>query len=90
MAKIEVIGIIWKNGKIANPLRCSKSQACLMLQKAVGNTKKELFAYDEINREYIVFKYEGDNPKNRYHGYHIPFKSKEINNEIKKLINELK
>lgn len=78
------------SGEKANPLKCSKKQACLMLQSAVGSTKKELFAYDENHQEYIVFKYEGNNPQNRYHGYHIPQSSREIPKELKQLILQIK
>lgn len=78
------------NGKDASPLKCSRLEATKFLKIAVGFTQKELFAFDETHQSFLVFKYEGNNPQNMYHGYHIPQNSKEIPEEIKQLITQIK
>lgn len=76
--------IIWR-GRSASPLRCSQQEAFELLKFAIGDNIDELFNYDEIDGQgyFIVFKFEGDNPQNMYHGYHLPLDTSEISNEIK-------
>jgi len=44
-----------------------------LLPHAVGDKKEtqRLYNFDEKNECYIQFEYEGDNPANQYHGYHL-------------------
>lgn len=77
------------NGKWASPLRCSEDRAFEILQRAVGVNKKELFNRDDDNADYyIVFKHEGNNPQNMYHGYHVPKESDEIPKQVKERLQD--
>jgi len=71
------------HGRLASPLRCSEAKATELLKKAIGDTIDELFAYDTEEDEFIVYKYENDNPQNLYHGYHVPKISNELPEKIK-------
>jgi hypothetical protein len=66
-----------------SPLKSSAQYAKTVLRTALGNTKHELFGYDDERDEFIVYKYEGDNGQNLYHGYHQPRESSEIPDHIK-------
>lgn len=80
----------WWNGKWASPLRCSQQEAFELLKFAIGDTIDELINYHEINGQgyFIVFKYEGNNPQNMYHGYHVPLDTLEIPSKIKEKLLE--
>lgn len=73
---------IWR-GRFVSYLHCSEEKAKELLQIAIGLSNDELFAFDNENNEFIVFKYENENPQNMYHGYHIPINSIEIPSNIK-------
>ena len=77
------------DNKEISPLKCSKSEAFELLQKAVGENRRELFFFDAKHNNYIVFKFEGNNPQNMFHGYHIEMDSSEIPSLIKKRIDRL-
>ena len=74
-------------GKNVSPLKCSRDEAKILLKQAIGNSLKELFNIDHERSSYIVFKYEGDNGHNLYHGYHVPLDSTEVPNSIKAIIS---
>jgi len=72
-------------GELVSPLRCSQEEAQKMLHTAIGDTIDELFNHDKQRPEYfIVFKYENINPQNMYHGFHVPLKSSQVPNHIRK------
>jgi hypothetical protein len=76
-------GQMWR-GRWASPLRCSKEHALELLKSAIGDEVRELFNRDyESGDHYIVFKFEGKNPQNMYHGYHVPIDSDEVPRHIK-------
>lgn len=65
------VGALPNNKGIVSVLECSQEEAQALLDKAVGTRDcNELYAYDDARSKFIVFKYEGDNPQNKYHGYH--------------------
>lgn len=72
------------NGKgPVSPLECSEAEAQDLLTKAIGTRDcEELYAYDEIREKFIVFKYEGENPQNQYHGYH-PIAQNDVPDRVK-------
>ncbi|GHT24231.1 hypothetical protein AGMMS4957_16910 [Bacteroidia bacterium] len=58
----------------ASPLLCSKSEAQTLLKTAIPcflERGKNLYNFDDDKDTYIVFFYEGDNPQNQWHGFHI-------------------
>ena len=69
------------NGKTISPLRCSVEHGRLLLQDATGHTIDELFNID--GNYFIVYKFEGDNPQNLYHGYHVDLESTEVPSDIR-------
>lgn len=75
------------NGETISPLMCSKSEAEELLKLSIGELKKELFFIDAERQKYIVFRFEGDNPQNMYHGYHVDLDTSEISEKFKKIIN---
>ena len=60
-------------GEKVSPPHCSKEEAQILLNTAIGDfkTTTELYNYDESHSRFIVFKYENDSPANQYHGYHV-------------------
>lgn len=76
----------WRNGEWASPLKCDRHRAFELLKTAIGDSVGELFNIDSDNAEYIVFKFEGHNPQNRYHGYHVSLDSTEVPQHIKDLL----
>lgn len=91
-----------ENGKRAHPsnkgeevsiLECSKEEAQKLLENAIGDVridKKRLYNYDATRDNYILFYYEGENPQNQYHGFHISKKdaAQKIPNTMLKRLNE--
>jgi hypothetical protein len=77
------------NGEKVSPLRCSKSEASDLLQTAIGEKVGELVNNDNKRGYYIVFKHEGNNPQNMYHGYHADYLSNEVKDTIKLMLNSL-
>lgn len=82
-----------ENGKgnfpSASPLLCSRMDASVMLNKAVGEKfNDKLFFYDNTHKKYIEFRYE-NTPKNTYHAYHIEEENvpKSILRKIKLLLD---
>jgi hypothetical protein len=71
-------------------LYCSHKAAEEMLAKAIGIVgKDELFYYDKNHKTYIIFRYEGKNPQNQFHAYHLHAKdqiSKYLSEDIKKIL----
>jgi len=76
------------NGKLVSPLRCSEQKARELLQTAIGDTKAELFNDDTKKGYYIIFRYEGNNPQNMYHGYHVSYTSNEVPKSIKERLQQ--
>jgi hypothetical protein len=65
-------------------LYCSIEKAQELLDSAIGDKRedvKRLFNYDDSQEKFIVFYYEGENPQNQYHGFHL-----DTENEIVRLI----
>jgi hypothetical protein len=50
-----------------------KENARNLLSKALGDRKDRqyLVNFDNINNRYIRFEFEGQNPQNQFHGYHL-------------------
>ncbi len=76
------------NNEVISPLRCSCAEAQVLLNSAIGNSVEELFNFDEKRNAFIVFKSEGENPQNLYHGFHLPKDSIEIPESIKNKLIE--
>lgn len=56
----------------ASKLLCNHTCATEMLHKALGNDEiDELYFFDEQYNKFIIFRYEGDNPLNQFHAYHL-------------------
>ena len=58
----------------ASPLLCSKDEAQNMLNDAVPcffEREKNLYNFDAVRNTFIVFFYEGNNPQNQWHGFHL-------------------
>jgi len=74
----------------ASRLLCSRDRAKELLETAIGDKRitDELYNFDEEQNCYIVFKYEGENPQNQYHAYHLPINSNEIHDQIKTLLRQ--
>ncbi|MCG8322068.1 MAG: hypothetical protein MI921_21395 [Cytophagales bacterium] len=70
-------------GELISPLKCSRNEAQKLLHLAIGESIKELYNFDQKHNNYIVFKHEGENPQNMYHGYHLPLETKEIPDNLK-------
>ena len=73
------------NWKEASPLMCSKQNAQVLLNTAIGISTDKLYNYDSDNKMYIIFWNENE-PQNKYHGYHLPLNTIEIPHKIKKII----
>ncbi len=55
-------------------LECSEKKAQELLIDAIGDARinsKRLYNYDSDIDKYILFYYEGNNPQNQYHGFHV-------------------
>jgi len=76
------------NNKAISPLRCSGQEAKELLRNALGYSIGELFNYDKIHGCYIIFKFEGRNEQNMYHGYHVEMGSGEVPADIKRRLQE--
>lgn len=66
-----------------------KPNAEHLLKNAIGDKKEtqRLYNFDENKECYIQFEYEGDNPQNQYHAYHlVKLKTHEID---KKAVNDI-
>lgn len=71
------------NGELISPLKCSKENAQIMLNRAIGYKLDELFYFDKSKNNILIFKSEGNSPQNTYHGFHVPLNSQELPNNIK-------
>jgi hypothetical protein len=71
------------NGETISPLRCSRADAQLLLNTAIGISARELYNIDLKFSEIIVFKNEGSTPQNTYHGYHVSMSSAEVPSSIR-------
>lgn len=83
------IGAYHKNkGEEVSILLCSKQEAEIMLQKALGTfNAPTLYYYDEVNQKYIEYKFE-NTPNNSYHAFHIDKERvpKDVIAKIKKVV----
>ena len=69
----------WKNESV---LLCSENEASKLLKSAIPDfrVKNRLFNYDRKLKTYIEFYYEGKNPSNQWHGFHL--KKEEWENRV--------
>ncbi|MDR0832915.1 MAG: hypothetical protein LBN93_01805 [Candidatus Symbiothrix sp.] len=73
----------------ASPLLCSKHNAQTLLNTAIPcflERGKNMYNFDDDKKTFIVFFYEGDNPLNQWHGFHL--KPDEWTKEIPKYIHK--
>jgi len=82
-------------GKKVSKLYCSIQEAQILLDSAIRVKRINetcFFNFDPIRNLYIKFHYEGQNPQNQYHAYHIEKEDENNNNNlpypIKKLLDE--
>jgi hypothetical protein len=75
------------NGETVYPFRSSLARGLELLKTAIGTSGKEIFNLDGSNG-FIVFKHEGNNPQNQYHGYHVGLTSREVPGPIRKILYE--
>ena len=73
------------NWKSASPLMCSEQEAQVLLNTSIGESTDRLFNYDIDKKMFIVFWSENE-PKNQYHGYHLPETTLEVPSKIKKIL----
>lgn len=66
----------------ASQLKCSNDEAQKLLDNAIFDLRENNWGYyfDEIQKTYIVFPFEGITPQNQYHAFHI--EQDEWDNEI--------
>ena len=70
-------------------LLCSEYEAQQLLETAIPDfyeKEKQLFNFDNTHQTFIEFFWEGDNPQNKWHGFHISEDkwAKRIPNSIRK------
>lgn len=75
--------------KKASQLLCTDTEAQKLLDEAIFDKRKKLkfhYNFDKIKGKYIVFPYEGTNPQNQFHAYHVDEEEwdKEIPSSIRK------
>jgi hypothetical protein len=77
-------------GDKVDALLCSRDEAQIFLNKAIGDSRKttELYNFDLQHQKFIVFKFENETPQNQYHGYH-PSNQDEISQYFKQLIEKI-
>ena len=76
-----------------SPLLCSALDAQFLLNTAIpdfNEKDKRLFNFDENHQTFIEFFYEGDNPQNQWHGFHVNSNDwgKRIPSRIKKYFDK--
>lgn len=62
------------NQKGESVLQCSKNEASALLKNAIPDFRKKqvrLFNFDNKHETFIEFYYEGKNPSNQWHGFHL-------------------
>lgn len=73
-----------------SPLMSSKQHSASLLDDAIGSYEdhegKRLYYFDAICKLYIIYEYEGDNPQNQYHSYHV--EPDDVNRDVPKDIQE--
>jgi hypothetical protein len=58
----------------ASVLLCSQQQAQLLLESAAPcflETDKRLYNFDNNYNTFVIFYFEGSNPQNQWHGFHV-------------------
>lgn len=68
-------------------LLCSASDAQSLLNTAVPSTrfKERLYNFDTIRQKFIELYYEGDNPQQQWHGFHVAEKDlKRVPDDIRR------
>lgn len=76
------------DGEEVSPLECTKEEANILLQIAIGNKNtSKLFAFDIKREKFIEFKYDNTTNPTTYHGYH-PHKQK-IPNDIQSFLKKI-
>lgn len=62
-----------KPTEIVSQLRSSDAEAQILLDSAIFDLRERKFYYnfDDSKGTFIVFPYEGDNPQNHFHAFHI-------------------
>lgn len=63
----------WIDGKLVCPLRCHRSEAQKLLERAIGNMDINiaLWYYDDARGYHIYFENQGEFPQPAFHGYHV-------------------
>jgi hypothetical protein len=81
-----------KSNEKASQLSCSDKEAQILLDNAIFDLRKHNWCYnfDENLDTFIIFPFEGINPQNQYHAYHIEKSEwmKEIPESIRKYFNK--
>ena len=81
-----------KKGEKVAQLLCSDSEAQTLLDTAIFDLRERTFHYnfDESQGTFILFPYEGDNPQNQFHAFHITEAewTKEIPSSIRKYFDK--
>ncbi len=81
------------NGLKASQLLCSDEEAQKLLHTAIFDVNQKgrfLYNFDKQHQTFILFPYEGDNPQNNYHAFHIEKSewNKEVPLSIRKYFNK--
>ena len=79
-------------GNKVSPLLGTLAEAEILLETAIGDArwKRNLINYDVKYNSLIFFKYEGDNPQNQYHPFHLVTKTEITAQQIpRELLQEL-
>jgi len=61
----------WKGESV---LLCDKHEAQILLNEAIPDfyeKEERLFNFDTLHQTFLEFYFEGDNPQNQWHGFHI-------------------
>ncbi len=80
-------------GNKVDVLECSAHEAQELLRNAIGDCRKserKFFNFDTNRRKYILFYFEGNNPQNQFHGFHIPNENenKEVFPNLRKILQK--
>jgi hypothetical protein len=82
------------NWKGESALLCNEEQAQMLLNTAIAdfnakNSGKNLYNFDKKYATFIEFYYEGDNPQNQWHGFHVEeYQWDRVPDSVKKYFNK--
>lgn len=81
-------GLMSNKDEEVSPLECTKEQATILLETAVGYRKStELYVFDSDRNKIMVFKCDSKE-SNSYHSYH-PINQSEVEEEVRKFLMSL-